>query len=321
MDSDLEKSHHYHPNLNVSLVCPECKIVPPDLVERPSDGDIVCGNCGLVLKSGIIDTRSEWRNFSNEEQKDDPSRVGGPANPYLDEEDLSTTMLNAGRNGHRVDKALNRAQAKTAEYKKDNQLAPAFSKIMDLCEGYQLSKMVLDTAKQLYKLLYGDKLMKNKPLDPIIAAAILLACRKASVPRTFKEIAALTNVPAPDIYRAFKLMKHIIKKRGQESLLIEDNPLSTHTSAQDLIGRFCSHLGFDLNVSKLAEMIVLRCSELDLLSGKSPSTIAASAIYMACTRRAVNTLVSKISEKTGVSEGTIKSAYKTLLSNEAILGF
>jgi transcription initiation factor TFIIB len=47
-----------------------------------SAGDIICGSCGLVLQSHIVDTRSEWRTFSNDDQGgDDPSRVGDAGNP------------------------------------------------------------------------------------------------------------------------------------------------------------------------------------------------------------------------------------------------
>ena len=46
------------PNLNITLTCPECKIFPPDLIERFSEGDIVCGSCGLVLSDRVVDTRS-----------------------------------------------------------------------------------------------------------------------------------------------------------------------------------------------------------------------------------------------------------------------
>lgn len=34
-------------NLNVHLICPDCREVPPNLVENFSDGDMVCGSCGV----------------------------------------------------------------------------------------------------------------------------------------------------------------------------------------------------------------------------------------------------------------------------------
>lgn len=47
------------PDLNLRLLCPECKTDPPNLVEEFASGDVVCGTCGLVVGDKIIDTRSE----------------------------------------------------------------------------------------------------------------------------------------------------------------------------------------------------------------------------------------------------------------------
>ena len=46
-------------NLNVRLICPDCQDAIPNIREEFGSGDLVCGNCGLVLGDRIIDTRSE----------------------------------------------------------------------------------------------------------------------------------------------------------------------------------------------------------------------------------------------------------------------
>ncbi len=71
------------PDLNVRLICRDCKVDPPNLAEEFESGDLVCADCGLVVGENIIDTRSEWRTFANEDG-DDPSRVGAASNPLLD---------------------------------------------------------------------------------------------------------------------------------------------------------------------------------------------------------------------------------------------
>jgi transcription initiation factor TFIIB len=64
---DEGKPKQFQPNLNVKLICPDCRIEPPSIVEEFASGDLVCGDCGLVLGDRIIDTRSEWRTFANDE--------------------------------------------------------------------------------------------------------------------------------------------------------------------------------------------------------------------------------------------------------------
>ena len=53
----------------------------------------------------------------------------------------------------------------------------------------------------------GAKAFKGKSTDALIASCIFIACRRAAVPRTFKEINALTQVTKKDIGRTFKALE------------------------------------------------------------------------------------------------------------------
>ncbi|CAH2355738.1 transcription initiation factor IIB [[Candida] railenensis] len=299
------------PNLNVTLTCPDCKIHPPDWIERFSDGDIVCGNCGLVLSERIIDTRSEWRTFSNDDQNgEDPSRVGNAGNPLFDSEDLSTLISHVrGKNN----RELNRAQLKSD--KKDITLSVAYAKISQLCDGYQLPKNVQDNAKEVYKLVYEERSLRGKSQEAIMAAAILIGCRKASVARTYKEISALTNVSPREFGKVVIITNKILQEKNElipSNYSIQDNMHTTQTLAEDLIKRFCSHLGLSSEVTHAAEYIAMKVKETGVLAGRSPDTIAATVIYMAATVFGTDLSPSKIAEKTGVSDGTIKTSYKVM---------
>ena len=70
----------------------------------------------------------------------------------------------------------------------------AFRVISSWCDQHSLSKTISDIAKQSYKLSDGEKLLRGKNLDAVIAACIFIACRQAHVPRTFPEICNLTHV-------------------------------------------------------------------------------------------------------------------------------
>lgn len=304
------------PNLNITLTCPECKIFPPDLIERFSEGDIVCGSCGLVLSDRVVDTRSEWRTFSNDDQNgDDPSRVGDAGNPLLDTEDLST-MISYAPDNTRAGRELNRAQSKSLVDRKDNALASAYARISQMCDGYQLPKIVQDGAKEVYKIVHDERPLRGKSQESIMAAAIFIGCRKARVARSFKEIWALTNVPKKEIGKVFKIMDKVIQEKNAANpnpySLIKDSEQTTQTSAEDLIRRFCSHLGLNTQVTNAAEHIARRCKEVGVLQGRSPMTIAATVIYMAALVFGADLAPSKIAEKTGVSDGTIKTSYKVM---------
>ncbi|GMM27645.1 transcription factor TFIIB [Martiniozyma asiatica (nom. inval.)] len=303
-------------NLNITISCPECKVFPPELVERHSEGDIVCGLCGLVLCDRIIDTRSEWRTFNNDDQNgDDPSRVGEALSNSADSDQL-TTVIGMGPDASRAARDLHRTQGRSFIDKKDNVLSTAYSKITQMCDGYQLPKVVSDGAKEVYKLVYEDKALRGKSQESIMAASIFLGCRKASVPRSFKEIWALTGVSRKEIGKVFKVMNSIIQKKDLEqggAITRLNNTMSTtQTNPEDLVGRFCSHLGLDPTFSSSAQNIAKNLRVEGVLEGRSPTTIAATVIYFAVIIFDKQLNLSKISESTGVSEGTIKSSFKIM---------
>ncbi|VBB84964.1 Transcription initiation factor IIB (General transcription factor TFIIB), putative [Yarrowia lipolytica] len=296
----------FQQNLNVTLMCPECKILPPDIVERFAEGDMVCGQCGLVLSDRVVDTRSEWRTFSNDDQgSDDPSRVGDAMNPLLEGSQLNT-IISFGAPGSSVGRDLNRTQSRSLQDKKDAALSAVYAKISQICDGISLPRVVSDAAKEVYKLVHDDKRLRGKTPDAIIATVIFIACRHANVQRTFQEIGALTNVSKKEIRRTLELMKRLLEGTNIQAFR------STQTNPGALMPRYCSHLGLNSQVANLAEDIVKRAKEIGTLDGRSPISVAAAAIYMAAALYGNDMSAQRVSEKTGVSDGAIKTSYKHL---------
>ena len=46
--ANQQKAQTFGPDLNVRLLCPECRDPNPEIVEELSSGVLVCGGCGLV---------------------------------------------------------------------------------------------------------------------------------------------------------------------------------------------------------------------------------------------------------------------------------
>ena len=203
-------------NLNVAVMCPDCKEMPPNLIEAFSSGDMVCGSCGLVLGDRIVDTRSEWRTFSNDDQgNDDPSRVGEGANPLLNGSQLQTAIVDGGSGRSRD---LNRAQNKSNHDKGTKGLLAAYKEIGAFCDAINIPKNVSDTAKHLYKLVDDAKAFKGKPQDVLSAGCIFIACRQCGVPRTFREVFAVTKVQKKEIGRIFKALEKFFAAQNKEKM-------------------------------------------------------------------------------------------------------
>lgn len=318
-NGDASRKDDFVPDLNVRLVCPDCQVDPPNLVEEFSSGDLVCGDCGLVVGDKIIDTRSEWRTFANEDG-DDPSRVGSSNNPLMDglTEQLDTRIsYRDGRTGTARDlqRAMNRGVMPSNRVVLD-----AFDDIQRKCDQIHLPRVVSDTAKHMFKQVEQDQILRGRRRDAIIAAAIFCACKTNKVPRTFREICQLTNVSRELIGKCFKEMQaayglnlHRPPDAGGANGIDADSAVST-TNAADLVARFCNHLGLDMHVTKCTEDVATLLREKHIMAGKSPITVAATCIYL-ITRMLGHDLTAKqISAAAGVSDVTIKSTSRSLSS-------
>lgn len=301
------------PNLNIVLSCPECKVYPPKIVERFSEGDVVCALCGLVLSDRLVDTRSEWRTFSNDDQNgDDPSRVGEASNPLLDGNGLSTRIGQGESTDMRFTKELNRAQGKNVMDKKDNELQAAFAKITMLCDAAELPKIVKDCAKEAYKLCHDEKALKGKSMESIMAASILIGCRRADVGRTFKEIQSILSVKTKEFGKTLSIMKNILREKSSDGFIKIDTDNMSGAQNLTYIPRFCSHLGLPMQVSTSAEYTAKKCKEIGEIAGKSPITIAVVSIYLNILLFNLPVSAAKVAKILQVTEGTIKSGYKIL---------
>jgi transcription initiation factor TFIIB len=316
----FDKGAEWSENLNMTLMCKDCKEFPPNLVEEFSSGDMVCGSCGLVLGDRIVDTRSEWRTFSNDDQgNDDPSRVGDGANPLLNGSQLQTTI--AFGDGNARSRDLLRTQGKSSVDKATKGLLAAYKEIGAHCDAVSIPKNVSDTAKHLYKLVDDAKAFKGKSQEAIIAGCIFIACRQCGVPRTFREIYALTKVSKKDIGRTFKALEKFFAAESAtkvgtsagNGLSSPEYQTTTSTNAKDLCLRYCSQLGLNnQQFVKVSQGLADKMSTVGDLAGRSPLSVAAACIYMASYLLGKPKSPKEISQVAGVSDGTIRTAYKYL---------
>ncbi|KAL9538364.1 hypothetical protein MBANPS3_010987 [Mucor bainieri] len=301
-EQKVDQNQPFQQNLNVTLCCLDCKIIPPNLVEEFASGDLVCGDCGLVLGDRIVDTRSEWRTFANDDG-DDPSRVGAASNPLLDGDQLDT-IISRKDGGSGISKTLNKVQGKQLQHKGDRNMAAIYKDITAMCDSISLSRLVSDTAKQLYKRIEDEKLLRGKSNDVIIATCICIACRQEGVARTFREICALTRVPKKEIGRCCNALK--------TKILTTTNVVEP----EDLMNRFCSNLRLPNYVQKSGVDLARTAKSLGTLGGKSPISIAAACIYLVSYLCKDPRSTKDIAHVAGVSEATIKAAYKALYAEK-----
>ena len=251
-----------------------CKFHPDaPLIEDYRAGDQICSECGLVVGDRVIDVSSEWRIFSNGEEKfricgnKIKSRVGGVENTMV----VLNTMVGPGRgdasfssDGTPIYNNRNGIVSNS-----DRTLLKAFQTISTMADRINLTKTITDRANGLIKKVLNGKNLKGRSHGAIAAACLYIACRQEGVPRTFKEIVAVSTVSKKEIGRCFKLI-----------LKAHDTSVDLITTG-DFMSRFCGTLSLSREVQKAATCIAKKAVDLDIVPGRSPISVAAAAIYMA----------------------------------------
>lgn len=324
------KQEGWQENLNVTLMCPDCRENPPELREDHASGDLICANCGLVLQERSIDTSSEWRTFSNDDQgNDDPSRVGDGPNQLLNGAQLNTNIQFT--DGSLRSKELNRAQNKANLDKGNKNLLLAYKQIGALCDNWQLPSAVSDTAKHIFKEAEESKIFKGKSQEALIAGCVFLACRRNNVPRSFREVMDLTRVTKKEIGKVFKLLEQFLMNKdkgktggtsmvaGGVTVFNDTYTGSTTADPADLCSRYCSMLSMDNRTTNVAIAIATNMTNSGALAGRSPLSSAAACIYMAGYLMGQIKSPKEIQNVARVSDSTIRHAYRLLYADASKL--
>jgi transcription initiation factor TFIIB len=313
----------YRQNLNTRLICPDCKLDPPQFIEE--NADTICANCGLVLAERLISMESEWRTFNSDESRgDDPNRVGEADNELLGVSNVGTT-IGSSANSSKESKRLKRAQNQQVDEKKDKELMSAYQILDTWSERAQLTPTVKQLAKRFYKSVHDANAFRGKSRDAVLASCLFIACRQLSFGRSFTEMFGLTNVTKKDIGRTFKQLQKFLQDNNEDKIkeiegtggvISRENMQLNNTSStkpEVLIERFSSQLGYKFRVTSIAKEIAKKTPSLPEIAGRSPLSIAAASLYFATNLiKFPATSIKDIQPVAGVSEGTIRVSYKLL---------
>ena len=325
-DSENQPPIPWRENLNIHLICPDCKQNPPDLVE--DSADTICGNCGRVLAERLVSYESEWRTFNTDEKGgDDPNRVGDQENDLL-YGNTGTTIGGGGANISKETRKLKKAQAMQNEDKNNRALQSAYAVLDGWADSEHFPLNIKQTAKGFYKQIYDANAFRGKNTNAVLAGCLFISCRQNKLGRSFPEMVAITKVQKKEIGRTFKQVEGFLRQKREDDMkrvaaeggtvnreLMEYRQQGS-TRPEDTIPRWCAMLGLSFRVQVVALELVKQAKDLPAVSGKSPSTAAAACIYFAAHLMGKGKSSSDIAATCGVSEATLKTAYKILYENK-----
>lgn len=282
--------------------CPECNST--HLIYDESRGELLCGDCGLLVEEKMVDTSHELRSFDKSEKK---SRGGAPISIQKFDKGL-TTNIGEISDIYKLDSSqqtrkylrLKKWQERVSTSIERN-LRLAMSELRRVASFLELPSVVKDEAARIYNFVLQRGLVRGRSMESVIAACIYAACRSYNIPRTLDEIANASEVERKEIGRTYR---YIIRKVGMKM---------TPSSPKDYISRFSSTLHLSPSSQNEALQILDRAEISELTSGRGPAGIAAAALYVSALLNDEKKTQREVADVAGITEVTIRNRYKELL--------
>jgi transcription initiation factor TFIIB len=163
-----------------------------------------------------------------------------------------------------------------------------------------VSEAVTEKAAYVYRKALERGLVRGRSITFIIAASLYAACRDVEVPRTLKDVAAVSNVKRKHLARSYRLL---LKEMGIEILVVDPSKC---------VSKIASRAGVSEKTQRRAREILIKAKQMRISAGKDPMGFAASALYVACTLEGEEKTQKDIAEAARVIEVTIGNRNKGL---------
>ncbi len=289
--------------------CPECGGTE---FERHEDkGELVCTRCGTIIDIQDIDMSAEWRAF-NMEQKSERTRTGAPVTFTKHDKGFLTQIGNSKAELYKVS-SKKRAQYyrlrnwnKRLTSSKDRNLSYSLSELVRQISYLGLKQSVHEEVARKYEKAVEMGLVRGRSMESIITALIYAVAREQGTPRTLSELSAASGIEKREIGRAYR---YICRQLGIRIL---------PAKPEEYIPRFASLLGLSGRVQAKAKQILKKAADADIISGKGPTGIAASSLYIAAVLCGEKRTQRDIADVVGVTEVTIRNRYKDLVERLGI---
>jgi transcription initiation factor TFIIB len=291
----------------VQDVCPECG--SDRLFSDEVKGEKVCTNCGFVTREVIVSHKPEWRAF-NMQERADRARVGMPRSMAIGDFGLHTTIsadtrFIKGKISEERKNQLRRMsmwQSRVTKSDKIRNLNRAMGILANLCNHLHIPNAVKEQTAFLYRKALKAGLIRGRSIESIVAACLYAACRYNRTQRQLKEIAKYTSIDYKELAKSYRV---IYKRLNLEV---------PRQKAQSQVPKIADKVGINPKLQSDAVSILKMAEKSKLTGGKSPSGLAAAALYIACSQAKAKFTQNDIAYAAGVTEVTIRNRYKELVN-------
>ena len=285
--------------------CPRCG--KNNLVSDSESGELFCAKCGFVINERLSNFGPE-RTFSDNTVS--KSRTGDRTTLARHDRGLSTTInpINKDSAGNPLSSSMksslkrlriwnNRSLVSSST---DRNLQQALATLLKMKEKLSLSEAIVEKAAYIYRKALEKKLVRGRSISSLIAASLYAACREVGTPRTLKEVSSAVDIRRRDLAVCYRMLLRELELKMPVADSIQ------------CIARIASQAGLSEKTKRQAAKILKKAQEDQILSGKDPMGMAASALYLASFMTDEKITQKQMAVASGVTEVTIRNRCKGL---------
>jgi transcription initiation factor TFIIB len=313
-----EKGHPSSLRCSACIGTSEIVMPSPIVITDHESGEIICSNCGLVISNNIEDNAGlEWRSFAEGragvrgEGNTNRSRTGNPMSLARHDRGLATVIGRTDRDasGNKIDASVRSKMerlriwdSRTHSYGSTNKnLIEAFSELDRLKDKLGLQYAVIERTAYIYRKAQHRGIVKGRTISSILTAALYIACRGLGVPKTLKEIAAISGVRLKILSRSYRILV--------TELNISSPPVIDPIKC---IVKVANRADLTENTQRQAMRVMNNLTEKEISAGKNPMGLAATVLYITCLETGENKTQGDIANAGGVTEVTLRNRFKDL---------
>ncbi len=271
-------------------------------VTDTESGEIVCSSCGFVISEKIEDFGPEHRNFMDGH---DTSRTGAGTSLSRHDMGLATIInpFNKDASGKPLSSAMkttigrlriwdSRSQAYRSS---DRNFRLAFNELSKLKDKLGLSESTIEKTAYIYRKAVENNLSRGRSILSLLSASLYAACREAETPRTLKDIERVSNVKRKELAKCYRAL---IEKLDLRIPVV---------SPVYCIPRIANKLEISEKSKRMAVKILNDYVQTGDAAGKSPTGLAATALYLACANMGEHHSQKSIAGASTITEVTIRN--------------
>ena len=272
-------------------------------------GEIMCGNCGVVLFEKPVDFGPD-NTAQTVDEYQNSARTGQKISLKMADMGLSTLIQVQDRDSSGKSLSAHNKQSfhRLRMWDRNSRSAltkQSFIKAFTFLDGMRcklgLPDHVVEKSAYLFRKAEQKKLLPGRSNQSVLCAVVYIACRITDTPRTLNDIADAAGIKKKVIQRVYRLLSVNL-----------DDVQSVSYSPTEFVERISSEVMVSEKVRRDARKILEFCQKRGITSGKHPMSMAAAAVYLAVQENHEKISQTKIAQASGISAVTIRNRVKEL---------